>query len=572
MTPTGSPDERAADRLGDLATSFWEAVLEANPTYATTIGDRRFDDRLEDVSTAGRAASLELFRGHHRAAEAIDAEPLDVADRITRSALLDETAGMIAGLETGIDDWTVDPLNGPQVQLTDLPDFQPIRTPAEGFALAARWRAVGRHLDDHIDNLRRGLAAGRVAVRAPVERTIDEVRSLVARPVDELSFTRPARDDHPTWPTAELDRFRTEVREAVATVVRPAFARYLVCLETEILPVARPDERPGIGHLPGGDDAYRRFIRHHTSLDLGPGEVHELGLREIDRIDAEFEELGGRILGTRGLAETLSRLRDDPGLRFATAEEVFATAGTALARAQAATPGWFGRLPRAPCEVVAIPQHAEAHQTIAYYSEPAADGSRPGRYYINLYEPSTRPRFEAETLAFHESVPGHHLQIALAHELEGRPAFRRFLGTTAFVEGWGLYTERLADQMGLYSGDLDRFGMLSYDAWRACRLVVDTGMHAFGWSRDRAIGYMVEHTALGRNNIANEVDRYIVWPGQALAYKVGQLEIVRLRTGAEQKLGPRFDIRAFHDAVLAEGAVGLETLRGLVATWVASRT
>ncbi|HEX2184525.1 MAG TPA: DUF885 domain-containing protein, partial [Chloroflexota bacterium] len=220
--------------------------------------------------------------------------------------------------------------------------------------------------------------------------------------------------------------------------------------------------------------------------------------------------------------------------------------------------------PRAHCEVVRMQPHEEAHSTIAYYRDPAADGSRPGQYYVNTSEPHTRPRYEAEALAFHESIPGHHLQIAIAQELEGLPAFRRHTGATAFVEGWALYTERLADEMGLYSGDLDRIGVLSFDAWRACRLVVDTGMHAMGWSRRQAIDFMLAHTVLAENNIVNEVDRYIVWPGQALAYKIGQLELQRLRADAERRLGSRFDIKRFHDAVLGNGALALQPLRQAV--------
>jgi uncharacterized protein (DUF885 family) len=215
--------------------------------------------------------------------------------------------------------------------------------------------------------------------------------------------------------------------------------------------------------------------------------------------------------------------------------------------------------------------HEARHSTIAYYREPASDGSRPGRYYINTTEPTTRPRYEAETLAFHEAMPGHHLQIALAQELDGLPAFRRHAGPTAFIEGWGLYSERLSEEMGLLSGELDRFGVLSFDAWRACRLVVDTGLHAKGWSRGQAIAFMVDHTALAENNIVNEVDRYLAGPGQALAYKLGQLEFVRLRDGAHDALDEAFDIRAFHDAVLGEGAVGLPTLRGIVESWIEAR-
>ena len=285
-----------------------------------------------------------------------------------------------------------------------------------------------------------------------------------------------------------------------------------------------------------------------------------------------MEALAGRTIGSRSRAEAIARLRGDPALQFTTREEVHAKAEEALARAAAAIPGWFGRLPRAACVVVDMPPHEEEHNTIAYYRQPAEDGSRPGQYYLNTSHPETRPRYEAEVLAYHESIPGHHLQIAIGQELEGLPAFRRHLGPTAFFEGWGLYTERLADEMGLYAGDLDRIGVLSFDAWRASRLVVDTGMHAMGWTRSQAIDYMLEHTALAPNNIGNEVDRYISMPGQALAYKTGQLELLRLRAEARERLGAAFDIRAFHDTVLENGAIGLTTLGEIVDAWIGRTT
>jgi len=299
--------------------------------------------------------------------------------------------------------------------------------------------------------------------------------------------------------------------------------------------------------------------------------IHRVGLDETARIDGEFEELGGQLLGTSDRSGILARLRSDPALHFSTSAEVYAVAEASLARANAAIPDWFGRLPNAPCVVVEMAPHEAKHSTIAYYREPAADGSRPGSYYINTSEPETRPRYEAEVLAFHEAVPGHHLQIAIAQELDGLPTFRRLTGPTAYIEGWGLYSERLSAEMGLLSDDMDRFGILSFDAWRACRLVVDTGLHAMGWSRDRAIAFMVEHTALAENNIANEVDRYLAIPGQALAYKLGQLEILRLREAARTELRERFDIRAFHDAVLGQGAIGLPTLHAVIGSWIEER-
>jgi uncharacterized protein (DUF885 family) len=558
------------DALDALARDYWEAVLAEEPLFATQIGDRRYDDRLRDPSPEGRADWLARLEKLAAREAAIDGAALDAGARVTRSALREALRSDLAHLRTGVDDWTVDPLEGPQVEFENIESYHPVATPHDGGSMVARWRAMGPYVDATIANLRRSLAAGRVAVRTPVAKSISELDQVTATTDVDLALLAPARRDHPDWDPAALATFRSDLADAVRDVVRPAFARLRAVLADEILPAARPDERPGIVHVPGGADAYRDLIRHHTSLDLTAEDLHVTGVEEIARIDAEFVALGQRVLGTRGLDETLARLRDDPALHFATREEVVAVAEASLARARAALPGTFGILPRADCAVVPMGPHEEEHSTIAYYRQPAPDGSRPGQYYLNTSASTTRPRYEAEALAFHESIPGHHLQIAIGQELTGIPEFRRHLGPTAFFEGWGLYTERLSDEMGLYSGELDRFGILSFDAWRACRLVVDTGMHALGWSRSSAIDFMRAHTALGANNIANEVDRYIVWPGQALAYKTGQLEILRLRIEARASMGPRFDIRGFHDAVLGGGALPLATLREVVTGWTAT--
>jgi uncharacterized protein (DUF885 family) len=558
--------------LRNLADRFWDGYLAAYPTWATVIGDRRFDDRLEEVSPPAIDARIRWLDGLGSEATAIPADGLTSMERVTRQMLLDEAGGLAAALRTRMHEWIVDPLAGPAAGLLDLVDYQVIGTPDDGRALVERWRGIGRYLDQMGANLRESAADGLVAVAKPVERVLDVLANLDATPAKAWKLAAPASADHPDWSAGDLARFREDVHAAVRDVAIPGFRRYRETLERAVVPVARPEDRPGLVHLPGGTEAYRDWIRVHTTLELTPEEIHATGLAEIARIDAEFVELGGRVLGTKDLASTLAALRDDPRLRFETADEVFETAKRSLARATAAITDWFGRIPGAACVVVPIPSHSEVHQTIAYYSWPALDGSRPGRYYINLYAPETRPRYEAEALAFHEAVPGHHLQIAVAQELEGLPAFQRMLGSTAFAEGWGLYTERLSDEMGLYTSDMDRFGILSFDAWRAGRLVVDTGMHALGWTRQQAIDFLKGHSALGENNIVNEVDRYIVWPGQALAYKVGQLEILRLRAEAETRLGARFEIKDFHDTVLGAGAISLPALRGRVEAWIEERT
>ena len=554
-------EPRAIDRL---AADFWTAYTERHPIAATSFGERHLDDRVDDLSPAAKDAAQARYERLLEDARAAAGTDLDAAARVTGLALVDEIDRELDTLASNLEDWTVDPLEGPQVTIFNVESFQPVTSVDQGRALATRWRGFGPMLDQHTDNLAAGAAAGRLAVRAPVERVLDALDGLLEDRDEHWALLAPAHEDHADWPAAELGTFRHDLRESVRLAIRPALARLRDLLWDEILPRARPNEEPGILHLPGGDATYRRLIRVHTSLDLEPDALHQTGLGEVARINDELPRIGRRALGTDDRPEILRRLRSDPALHFRTPAEIVASAKGSLARANAATPAWFGRMPRAACAVVEMGEHEAKHSTIAYYRQPAPDGSRPGQFFINTYAPETRPRYEAEALAYHEAVPGHHLQIAIAQELDGIPAFRRHLGATSFWEGWGLYTERLSDEMGLYTGDVDRIGMLSLDAWRACRLVVDTGIHALGWTRQQAIDFMVDNTALARNNIENEVDRYIVWPGQALAYKTGQLAMLRLRREAEAALGTGFDIRAFHDALLGDGALGLGPLETVV--------
>jgi len=343
-------------------------------------------------------------------------------------------------------------------------------------------------------------------------------------------------------------------------------------LEAEVLPHARGGAKEGLHALgPDGLACYDALIRYHTSLDVDAETLHQRGLDELERVHAELRVVGQRVYGTDDLPTLFERLRTDPALHFKDADAIEAKAQASLAKARAALPAWFGRLPKTECVVRRIPDHEAPYTTVAYYRPPAQDGSRPGEYRVNVYEPTTRPRHEAQVLAFHESIPGHHLQIAIGQELPAIPAFRRLADQTAFVEGWALYSERLADEMGLYDGDLDRLGMLAFDAWRAGRLVVDTGVHHDGWTRSQAVRFLHENTPLADNNIGNEVDRYISWPGQALAYKTGQLELLKLRAEAETALGDDFDVRAFHDVVLGSGAVTLPILDEQVRAWVSEQ-
>jgi len=556
--------------LSRLADRYWQEHLRDDPLKATEVGDRRYDDLLPDI----RPEAVDERRGRladlASAVDAVDPTQLDEESQITSGALSAVIEGDLAELDADLRRFTVSPMSGPQVDFLNLADYQPADTPQAREAMAVRWRAMGPWVDDLIANLERGLREGATGVGILVQRSIAELDALLAQPDEAWPLISPA--DNPKLDADESARFRAALLGAVAESVRPAFARYRAFLAGTIAPAARDEDHPGLVHLPGGEASYAALARVHTTIDATPQQIHEIGLNEIERIDEELRSLGAAQLGTRSLPETLQRLRGDPALHFTNRDEVAGVAQASLDRANVAVPAWFGRLPSLPCVVMPMLPHEEEHSTIAYYRDPALDGSRPGRYYVNTSAPETRPRYEAEALAFHESVPGHHLQVALAQELSDLPAFRRHGMVTAYVEGWGLYAERLSAEMGLYSGDLDLFGIASFDAWRASRLVVDSGMHALGWTRDQAIGFMLEHTALGPNNIANEVDRYIAWPGQALAYKIGQLELLRLRAEARERLGDRFDIRGFHDAVLTAGPLPLGTLRRVVKQTLAPQT
>ncbi len=425
------------DALDALSHDYWEAVLAEEPLFATQVGDRRYDGRLRDPSPEGRAAWLASLEAFAAREAAIDDAALDAGARVTRSALREALRSDLAHLRTGVDDWTVDPLEGPQVEFENVESYQPLATPHDGGAMVARWRAMGPYVDATIANLRRSLAEGRVAARTPVAKSMAELDQLAATADVDLALLAPARADHADWEATDLAAFRADLADAVRRVVRPAFARFRAVLADEILPAARPDDRAGIVHVPGGADAYRDLIRYHTSLDLTAEDLHTTGVEEIARIDAEFVALGERVLGTRGLDETLARLRDDPALHFATREEVVAVAEASLARARAALPEAFGILPRADCAVVPMGPHEEEHSTIAYYRQPAPDGSRPGQYYLNTSAPTTRPRYEAEALAFHESIPGHHLQIAIGQELDRDPRVPAPPGPHCLLRGLG---------------------------------------------------------------------------------------------------------------------------------------
>ena len=555
------------DSVADLADAYWSALSQESPTWSALRGDHRFDDQLETADEAADEARAAQYRELHARTTALRDEALSESDQVTRDVLAFELQSRIDEIEAASIEHTIDPMLGVHM---DLVGYMPLLTPQtaeHADAYVTKASKVGILVDQVIERHRAGAAKGRTAVRALAAKVVDQLDSYLYGGIEDDPFMQIAAP--PTMSDGDVAAWRDRMAGVVKSTVRPAMARYREAV-VDLLPTARPNDKVGICWIPGGEEAYARAVWKYTSTDLSPDEIHDIGLAEIESLEREYVDMGSDVLGTTSVSEMYERLRDDPALRFETADQVRAAAERSLDRANAAVPDWFGIVPQTPCVVREVPAVGAEDQTIAYYMPPASDGSRPGIHFINTHEPTTRTRFESEALAFHESVPGHHLQLALAHEMDDLPEFRKHALATAYVEGWGLYTERLADEMGLYSGPLERLGILSFDSWRACRLVVDTGMHAKGWSRGQANGYMTANSPQAVNNIRNEVDRYIGYYGQALAYKIGQREILRLRAQARTAMGDHFDIKGFHDTVLTAGPVPLTVLATLVGRWAGS--
>ncbi|MFC5290730.1 DUF885 domain-containing protein [Actinokineospora guangxiensis] len=545
-----------ADSAATLADELTTLLFENSPVFATLLGVPGHDERLGDPSAEGearvRAAALDIAK---RAAAVTGASGQDA---VTVKVVAQQAESVIDQIDARLTEHTVtDLFVGPAASVLSFLPMIVLPDAERATSYLARLRAIPEHLQAYAQRHRDGVAAGRVPVRRGVDNAVAHLDRYLASEADPLLSPALAGED---------DGFAAERERVVAEIVRPAFARYRQVLAEEIAQHGRDDEHSGLCALPEGEDAYARVSRVHTTTDRTPEELHQTGLDVIDSLREEYAELGERVFGTRDQAEVFARLIEDPAMRWRDAEELLGDARACIERAEAVAPDWFGRLPGQRCQVEPVPATEAAGAPAAYYMQPSLDGLRPGVYFANTHEAHKRDRFLSQVTAFHEAVPGHHFQLTIAQELD-LPLLRRIADVNAYSEGWGLYTERLAEEMGLYTDDVARLGMLAMDSLRASRLVVDTGVHAKGWSRERALAYMRENTPLSTVDITSEVDRYIAYPGQALSYMVGRLEIQRIRTAAEQRLGGRFDIRGFHDVVLGNGALPLSILDEVVRAW-----
>jgi uncharacterized protein (DUF885 family) len=552
-----------ATPVNELADRFWESILEINPTTATFYGDDRYADRLEDPGPEGRARARALMERTAAEASAIDTDGLPTEDRITRDMLK-----VIAELQIEEDDQAlhqlrvVDQMGGPQQLLPQLTQFQPADTLERLDAFIARLHAYPAFMAANAQLLRDGQASGLTAPRIVAERTIAQLERMLEVPIESAIV--------PSMVQVASDADRERVRDVVRDVVYPADLAFLDVLRGEYLAATRTD--PGLWSAPNGEQLYRTAIRSWTTLDLDPEEVHRTGLAELESIEAERRVISAAAGFGDDTAAYRAALDADDANTPATKDELVDRATEDIERAMAMAPRFFGVLPQAPLDVRPVEEYKEKDAPFAYYYPPAPDGSRPGIYYANGYDLPSRKYTKLATTTYHEAAPGHHFQITLEMENPHLNTFRR-LGARmvggAYVEGWGLYSERLADEMGLFRNEAERFGMLDAQAWRAARLVVDTGLHALRWPRQRSIDFL-KTAGLSDTDAVIETDRYICWPGQALTYKIGQREIEKLRGELSQRDGSGFDLRAFHDAVLGHGSLPLATLSRELPNWLAA--
>ena len=544
-----------SDSLGALAARTWERTLELNPTLATIYGDERYDDRLDDPGPAGRAARRALADETLAAAEAIPVTALDGEERITRDLLRLTAATDVADDEARMDLVGAVQQQGHQSLLPELVQFQRADTPERLERLLARLEAYPAMAASVIGLLDEGRAAGLTAARVVAERTVAQLERMLAAPAATSPIV--------TLPAVALEEDRERILQAVERHVRPADARYLEAVRA-YLPATR--QVPGLCSTPGGAERYAARIRAFTSLDVSAEELHRTGLEELETIEAARRVIARAAGFGDDTTAYRAALNADPAEIPATPAALVARCSEDVQRAFDAAPAWFSRIPKTGCEVRPVDPLLERDAAGAYYYPPSMDGSRCGVYFVNTYDLPSRAYWTAASTTYHEAVPGHHFQLALEMELEGLPPFRT-LGFwpqgTAYVEGWALYAELVADEAGLFRSEAERFGMLDGQALRAVRLVVDTGLHAFGWSRDRAYQAMVA-AGIHPTDASSETDRYIAWPGQALAYLTGRREIQRLRRERERREGSAFDIRRFHEDVLRHGKLPLTILADVV--------
>ena len=553
--------------LQQLSKDFFQNSLDSSPTSAIMRGHKQYFDQIEELNEETFEKETKAVNDFISRLESIDLESLSNREKVThgmlefalssnKDSLMDRSWEFGAGV-SGFTGFLID-----YNQQMFVPDSE------SADMLLKRLELYKRLFTQIADVQMVGLKSNRVATERNLLRTIDQLENYLGASLEEdplllVNFS-------PEISESFISDWREKAKKIIDLNIRPTVLAYLEQLKSDHIPKGRSDEHSGIMWIDGGEETYLRALRKYTGhKNITVKEVHEVGLSEIERLKKEFFEIGENVFpGVSTPEEVLQKMQTEPSMRYESKEQMLQLAVDTIERAYKPLDQWFTVFPKSPCKVLPVPAESEQHAPPAYYYPPLPDGSRDGTYFLNTYKAETKSIFEAESVAFHEAIPGHHLDRTIAVELQDVPEFQKYVASTAFVEGWGLYSEQLANEMGLYSNDVQQLGRLGNDAWRACRLVLDTGMHGMGWSRDKAIEFFRANSPIEEINAEIETDRYIAWPGQACSYKMGQLKIEELRRKAENELGDKFDIRYFHDEVLCDGGITLPILENKIKDFI----
>ena len=561
-----STEKKNADevKFEEFLDENWETTLEKSPYFASLLGDKRYDDKVSSNSVADFYDNRDYEEYVLKVLDSINSDNLSEENQLNYRLLKLDYEVSLEGRKYPSFYMRLNQRGGVQ-DYYDYGNRLNFTTESDYLNWFERVKGYTKNVKNSLINNREGLSKGYTQPRLVTEGVVSQIESLLDAEIDSHPYLRVFLGSDEVLGKDDAQELISEVKTYILEELNPAYQELATFLREEYLPQSRTGI--GIKEVPNGREWYEYLARYHTTTDLTPDEIHEIGLQEVARIRSEMEDVMDSVAWEGDFRSFLEFLRTDPQFYYETGEELLDAYRAMSKKIDAYMPTLFNKLPRAPYGVIPIPMESAPFTTTAYYNAPSA--GRPGYFYANLYKPETRPKYEIPVLTVHEAVPGHHHQISLAQELENVPNFRNYLSFTAFVEGWGLYSEQLGESMGLYEDPYDKIGQLTYDMWRAIRLVVDTGMHYKDWTRDDAINLFLENTAKTQQDIENEVDRYIAWPGQALAYKIGQLKIMELRDKAKAELGDNFDIRDYHDFILSFGSIPLSIMEEKVDEFIA---
>ncbi len=563
---TGSLENRRA-QLRDAIDREWEYELKEHPELATAIGDSRYNDRLDDRSAAAEEREVQHTREEIRILAAIDTTGFPEQEVLNKTLMLRELREEVEGAQFRPWEMPVNQMNGDHLDLASMAMQMPFNTVKDYENYLARLHAVPHAFDQLTENMKQGMRDGLMPPKYLLEKVASQAQDIATKPLDTSPFTEPMQKFPATISRPDRERLTQAIKAAVRDEVEPAYVKFTAFVRDDYAPQGRTEF--GVWALPDGPDRYAFAVKQMTTTDLTPGQIHAMGLKQVTEIEAQMLTLA-QSLGYHDLKSFNEHIRNDPDHYGKSGQQVFDLYKHYTDQMYAKLPQLFGHLPKTRLEVVEMKAYRAPDAVPADYSPGAGDGSRPGRINVNEYDPTHRLLLNVEAIAYHEGIPGHHMQFSIAQELPDVPAFRRFGDYNAYSEGWAFYAERLGKEAGFYQDPYSEYGRLENEMWRSVRLVVDTGVHEMHWSRQQMVDFFHEHTAMDDKNIATEVDRYIAWPGQALAYKLGQMKILELRERAKQALRSRFDIRAFHDAVLDGGPLPLDVLDTQINAWIAA--